>query len=308
MKASAVLASPPTAPAAPVAAVDSTAAAAADTADTGNNFVGMLMQLLGGNAPSSLTAATTTTKAVDTEADAEDPTALAAMLAMPLPAPLPWNALPAATSGNSGDPLELLGLGSGSGSNTKTTDLAALLALKSDDSALDDAAAPATPDTNDSIGSLSPLTDLTAAKVTQPDVPASKHVQAPVGSPQWADELGSKLSLMVDRNEHSASLKLSPDHLGPLEVRISITDDKASVWFGAAHADTRAAIEHALPRLREMLASTGLSLGDTGVFREPPRDQQAPASRNFTANSENSAPETEMLVSTRSLSLLDAYA
>ena len=311
MKASALPASPPPAPAAPVAPADP-AAASADTAATGNNFVGMLMQLLGGSAPSSLTtaAATTTTKAVDTDAESEDPTALAAMLAMPVQAPLPWNALPTTGggSGEGGDALELLGLGSGSAGG-KTADLGTLLALKSDaaDASPDDAA-PAAPDTNDSIGSLSPLTDLNAAKAPHAEVPASRHVQAPVGSPQWAEELGSKLSLMVDRNQHSASLKLSPDNLGPLEVRISITDDKASVWFGAAHADTRAAIEHALPKLREMLASTGLSLGDTGVFREPPRDQQASSPRHFSGGSESASSETEMVVSTRSLSLLDAYA
>lgn len=310
MKASALPASPPPAPAAPAAPVDP-AAASADTAATGNNFVGMLMQLLGGSAPSSLTtaAATTTTKAVDTDAESEDPTALAAMLAMPVQAPLPWNTLPTAGggAGEGGDALELLGLGSGSGGG-KTADLGTLLALKADAADASTDAVPTTPDTNDSIGSLSPLTDLNAAKAPHVEVPASRHVQAPVGSPQWAEELGSKLSLMVDRNQHSASLKLSPDNLGPLEVRISITDDKASVWFGAAHADTRAAIEHALPKLREMLASTGLSLGDTGVFREPPRDQQASSPRNFSGGGESASPETEMVVSTRALSLLDAYA
>jgi len=268
----------------------------------------MLMQLLGGPAPAALTSAsaTATTRPADTDTELEDPAALAAMLAMPIQAPLPWNPLPAGTAGEGGDPLELLGLGSG---GAKRTDLDALLALKDVADTLDDAAPDApSPDGNDGIGSLSPLGDASVTKASQADVPDARRVQAPVGSPQWAEELSSKLTLMVDRNQHSASLKLSPEHLGPLEVRISITDDKASVWFGAAHADTRAAIEHALPKLREMLATSGLSLGDTGVFREPPRDQQPSASRHFNGNGDSAAPETEMAISSRSLSLLDAYA
>jgi len=315
MKASAVPASPPAAPVAPAAPADPAAAAAVGgTADTGNNFVGMLMQLLGGTAPTSLTTATSTTKAADTDADAEDPTALAAMLALPMPVTLPLNALPAAAATTGSDPLELLGLGSGSASSTKSTDLGTLLALKGDladtlDNALDDAV-PDAPGGNDSIGSLSPLNDLTAAKSPASEVPSSRQVHAPVGSPQWADELGSKLTVMVDKGQHSASLKLTPDNLGPLEVRISITDDKASVWFGAAHADTRAAIEHALPKLRDMFATQGLSLGDMGVFKEPPRDQQPQPNRNFAGTGDGSpvTSETAMVVSTRSISLLDAYA
>ena len=62
--------------------------------------------------------------------------------------------------------------------------------------------------------------------------------------------------------KRTTSLRLWPEHLGPLEVRITMNDDQASVWFGAAHADTRAAIENALPRLRELFASQGLSLTD----------------------------------------------
>ena len=55
--------------------------------------------------------------------------------------------------------------------------------------------------------------------------------------------------------------------------------NSASVWFGAAHADTRAAIEQSLPRLREMLGASGLSLADAGVFSHTPRDPQ----RGFTS-------------------------
>jgi flagellar hook-length control protein FliK len=41
--------------------------------------------------------------------------------------------------------------------------------------------------------------------------------------------------------------------------------DAASFGFNATHAQTRAAIEQALPRLRELLAEQGLSLGHTSI-------------------------------------------
>jgi flagellar hook-length control protein FliK len=104
------------------------------------------------------------------------------------------------------------------------------------------------------------------------------ELRAPLGSGVWADELGARVTWMVDRGEQVASLRLSPENLGPLEVRIAVREGETSVWFGAAHSETRAALEQSLPRLREMLGASGLSLADAGVFSHTPQDPQ----RGFT--------------------------
>lgn len=143
----------------------------------------------------------------------------------------------------------------------------------------------------------------------QADAAHARAVNVPVGNAAWADEIGNRLTMMVEQGKHTASLRLSPEHLGPLEVRITMNDDKASVWFGAAHADTRSAIENALPRLREMFASQGLSLADAGVSREPPRQQanqssQSSSSGDFAAE----GGDASAVSSSMRLGLLDTYA
>ncbi len=40
-------------------------------------------------------------------------------------------------------------------------------------------------------------------------------VNVPVGTAQWADEIGSRMTMMVEQGKHTASLRLSPEHLGP---------------------------------------------------------------------------------------------
>lgn len=144
----------------------------------------------------------------------------------------------------------------------------------------------------------------------QPEAAYARPVHTPVGTPAWADEIGSRLTMMVEQGKHTASLRLSPEHLGPLEIRIAMNDDKASVWFGAAHADTRAAIENALPKLREMFASQGLSLADAGVSREPPRQQASPAASQSPSSGEFAAESGEQTIAAAHirLGLLDAYA
>ena len=145
--------------------------------------------------------------------------------------------------------------------------------------------------------------------VRQADAAQARPVHTPVGAQGWSEEIGSRLTMMVEQGKHTASLRLSPEHLGPLEIQISMQDDQASVYFGAAHADTRAALENALPKLREMFASQGLSLADAGVHREPPRQQPNPAtpspsSGNFAGESGEQGVSAVQV----KLGLLDAYA
>jgi flagellar hook-length control protein FliK len=135
------------------------------------------------------------------------------------------------------------------------------------------------------------------------------ELKSPVGSAAWDDELGSKLTWMTQNGLETGSLRVSPEHLGPVEVKISVHNGDASVWFGATHPDTRAALEQALPRLREMFASQGMTLTDSGVSRESPRNQtksQAPQSIS-AVSAVGSADVSTVAASRMSLGLVDTY-
>lgn len=119
------------------------------------------------------------------------------------------------------------------------------------------------------------------------DTRAPTELRAPVGSAAWTEELGTQLTWMSRHGQDSASLRLSPDHLGPVEVRIEVRDGATSVWFGAAHADTRSALEQSLPRLRELFAASGLLLADAGVARDAPRQNTRPGTPLCLGSSAN---------------------
>jgi flagellar hook-length control protein FliK len=134
-------------------------------------------------------------------------------------------------------------------------------------------------------------------------------LKSSVGSAAWTDELGGQLTWMTQRGLESGSLRVSPEHLGPVEVKISVQNGDASVWFGASHPDTRAALEQALPRLREMFASQGLALTDSGVSRESPRQSRSPAPQGIAAVSAVGSPDVSVSAAVRlSLGLVDTYA
>ena len=86
-----------------------------------------------------------------------------------------------------------------------------------------------------------------------------------LGAAGWDNALGQKVLWMVSQQQQVAELSLNPPDLGPLQVVLTINNDQASATFVSQHADVRQALEAALPRLREMMAESGISLGSTTV-------------------------------------------
>jgi flagellar hook-length control protein FliK len=141
------------------------------------------------------------------------------------------------------------------------------------------------------------------------DVMPDTTLRAPVGSHAWKDELGTQLTWMALNNRDAASLRLSPEHLGPLEVRISMREGEASVYFGASNPDTRSALEQSLPRLRELFASQGLVLADAGVSRDAPRNAFKPSTQPGTPRSVSDASSEAAVrsVTLARVGLIDTY-
>ncbi|MGD1983756.1 MAG: flagellar hook-length control protein FliK [Chromatiaceae bacterium] len=81
-----------------------------------------------------------------------------------------------------------------------------------------------------------------------------------VGGRSWPGALAERVVWMAQGDHQFARLTLNPPQLGPLEVRVSVSQDQASVTFVAAHAAVREALEAAMPRLREMLDQQSLAL------------------------------------------------
>ena len=284
---------------------------AAEQSTTADFFL-MLGQLVAASVQSSGTTVAPTTKmpllvldgaAKKEEVDPEELLAMFAMAMHPQPQPvnidIPAEAAPQVAPGTADAPIQSI--------------LQAVARQATDGKLITEIA------TDDVAQSADATTDASQVPTTfqlqQPQAAANAHTHAaisrpvhqPVGSAAWADEIGARVVMMTESGNHTASLKLSPEHLGPLEINITVRDDKASVWFGAAHADTRAAIETALPRLREMFESQGLSLADAGVFREPPREQAA-VKNNARSAGQGEGGEEVTTVSRARLGLVDAYA
>ena len=138
---------------------------------------------------------------------------------------------------------------------------------------------------------------------------AGMQLSAPLGTDAWREQLGNQVNWLVGRGEQSATLSLSPAHLGPVEVRLAVREGEASVMFGAAQAETRHALEAAMPRLREMLASSGIALTNAGVSQHAPQDPRAFTPHRPAGTRQLIEPvESAALRGRTAAGLLDIYA
>lgn len=100
-------------------------------------------------------------------------------------------------------------------------------------------------------------------------------IGAPLGSAAWPEEFSQKITWMGTQQTQIAELQLNPPNLGPLNVVLKISDNQATALFTSPHGAVRDSIENALPKLREMLADNGITLGNATVSDQPPRDRSA---------------------------------
>jgi flagellar hook-length control protein FliK len=163
----------------------------------------------------------------------------------------------------------------------------------------------AAPQTADALVEIA--TAFTPISRTAPqNLPVMRTVAVPVHDPRWPQAIAAEVRWCTDSGVQSATLRLVPDNLGPMEMHVDIKDNQVNVNFGAANAETRHALEQSLPRLRELLAGSGLSLGQASVQQEARRESQNPVS---TLRGLVEDPAADSFVPIRiSAGLLDEYA
>lgn len=121
----------------------------------------------------------------------------------------------------------------------------------------------------------------TYSSLDQPGTMLSR-IDVPVTQPGWSEAVGSRLMMMVNGKIQSANIHLNPAELGPIEIRVNINQEQASVQFVSNNPLVREAIEDAFPRLKEMFSENGLSLADANVS-----EQSSQQGRQYSSEQNN---------------------
>ena len=82
------------------------------------------------------------------------------------------------------------------------------------------------------------------------------------------ERLRERISVMFNTRTQAAEMRLDPPDLGRLTIRLHMNHEQASVSFQVSSPQAREALEHNMPRLRELLAEQGIQLADANVSEQ----------------------------------------
>ena len=110
--------------------------------------------------------------------------------------------------------------------------------------------------------------------------PLQTQVKTPFGQPQWGGAIAERVAFLASQRVTVAEIHLDPPELGPLQLRVTVNQDQASVSFVTQHAAVREALDQSAFRLREMLDSEGLNLVDVDVSDKSFTEQDSEQGKN----------------------------
>jgi len=139
--------------------------------------------------------------------------------------------------------------------------------------------------------------------------PLQTQVKTPFGAPQWGGAMAERVAFLASQRVTAAEIHLDPPELGPLQVRVTLNQEQASVSFVAQNAAVREALDQGAFRLREMLDAEGLDLVDVDVSGQSFAEQDSEASGGGEGGAGEQAVEAEeqQEVAPMRLSLVDHF-
>ena len=91
-------------------------------------------------------------------------------------------------------------------------------------------------------------------------------VQTPVQEQgKWGEQVAGKIAWMAGRSIQAADIQLNPPDMGPIDVRVQVQNEQASITVHAQNNAVRDMLELNSNRLREMLQENGLDLAEFDV-------------------------------------------
>lgn len=145
--------------------------------------------------------------------------------------------------------------------------------------------------------------------------PPALPLGLPLQHERWGEEVGERVRWMIGQQVQSAELKITPQHLGTIEVRISMHKDQMQISFVSPHAAVREALEDAAPRLREMMSAAGYAAVDVDVSHQEPSRQHDGGSRHWAGagatawgGEDTEVHESVGTIAPRAKGSLDCYA
>ena len=90
-------------------------------------------------------------------------------------------------------------------------------------------------------------------------------VNARIEQTAWMAQIANHAKMAIKDDFRSVEIRLTPAHLGTIEILVSQDDEQTQLAFFTKHAQVREALEGQMSRLQKLFEEDGLKLGDAWV-------------------------------------------
>jgi flagellar hook-length control protein FliK len=122
----------------------------------------------------------------------------------------------------------------------------------------------------------------------------------------FTSELKDKVMVMMNQKLQQIEIRLDPQELGNVNVKINLQNEQAVVNFTVQNQQAKEAFDQNLGRLKDMLAESGVDVGDANVEQESKQNDNEVLGDDRQQGSEGDVAENELsdLSGTQTLNLV----
>lgn len=97
---------------------------------------------------------------------------------------------------------------------------------------------------------------------------AASTVTVQMDSPAFASQLSQHIGALVKQDLQQARIQVSPQGMGPIDIKLQVSNGVVDVNFAVQHPATVHAIQQTLPQLDSLMSAQGLQLGQAQVGQQ----------------------------------------
>ena len=138
-----------------------------------------------------------------------------------------------------------------------------------------------------------------ANQVTQDNVQVQKKQAAQLTETiniyrkDFSAQLKDKVMVMVSQKLQQVDIQLDPPELGNVQVRVNLQNEQAAVSFVVQNQQAKEALEQNINRLKDMLAGSGVDVGDANIEQRNQQNQDQLAQGDAGTGRGSNQPEQD---------------
>ncbi|MBA6291791.1 flagellar hook-length control protein FliK [Colwellia sp. MB3u-70] len=89
----------------------------------------------------------------------------------------------------------------------------------------------------------------------------------------FSDAVKDKVMVMINQKIQQVEIQLDPPEMGNIHVRVNLQNEQAAVQFVVQNQQAREALEQNMGKLRDMLAQSGVDVGEANIEQREAKEQ-----------------------------------